>query len=582
MRRLLRRSGACAAVFATVASAAAAFAHGGGYDQPLAPGDPGPPLGPPWHPPHIVDPPATPGSNDPKVAITRWETWWAANKNAWLRLSERLAGDAPNTTPSKTPLSERAVKAAEKKDEALRARLAALFIEALSDKEFEVRTAAAVALGKTGDASASEPLRAAATKDPHKDVRDSAVLGLGLLGRPTDIPFLERMLYDREELPRRRAFAAFALGLIGGDDAAVSLLRFVDGPPEGRPVEDLHKRPELAASTFLAMGMTGGADVLPALRAAVTDGEHQEGVRAFAVISLGRMQDRKSLSLVQTVLVSERDPGMRRAAAVALGKIATAADASAVTALTSAMTGDKDPVTRHFATMSLGGIADPKIRALLREQFKKGAEGDASFAALALALQKDTESAPELRAALAKETDESAAGSLCIALGLLGDAPSGATIEKTLAGAKHLWLQGYAALSLGLVGATSSIPAIHARLGTEKDPRLRVNLAIALGLLRDPVARTYLVDTLRGADTFYERTSAVFALGALRCTAAVSDIEVVYRDTKEKDILRAFAVVALGEIADPSPVPKLSRFSIDGNYDATAKIDPLNEVLTIY
>jgi HEAT repeat protein len=579
MRRLLRRTGACGIV---VASAASALAHGGGYNEPGAPGDPGPPLGPPWHPPHIVDPAATPGSNDPKVSITRWETWWTANKDAWLRLPERLAGDAPNTTPSKTPLSERATKAAEKKDEALRARLAALFIEALSDKEFEVRTAAAVALGKTGDASASEPLRAAAKNDPHKDVRDSAVLGLGLLGRPTDIPFLEQVLFDRSELPRRRAFAAFALGLIGGDDAAVSLLRFVDGPPEGRPLEDLHKRPELAASTFLAMGLTGSADVLPVLRAAVADGGYEEGVRAFPLISLGRMKDRKALSLVQTVLVSERDPGMRRAAAVALGKIATAADASAVTALTSAMTGDKDPITRHFATMSLGGIVDSKIRVLLREQFRKGADAEKPFAALALAMQKDMEFAPELRAALEGETDESEAGSFCIALGLLGDAASSATIEKTLAGAKHLWLQGYAAISLGLVGATGSIPALHARLAQEKDPRLRVNLAIALGVLRDPGARKYLVDTLRGAETFYERTSAAFALGALRCTAAVSDIEMVYRDVKEKDILRAFAVVALGEIADPSPVPKLARFSIDGNYDATAKIDPLNEVLSIY
>jgi HEAT repeat protein len=579
MRRLLRRSGAWAFVFA---SAASALAHGGGYDAPGAPGDPGPPLGPPWHPPHIVEPPATPGSNDPKVAGTRWETWWAANKDAWLRLPERLAGAGPNTTPGVAAPSERAAKAADKREEALRARLAALFVEALSDKEFEVRTAAAIALGKTGDASGSEPLRLAATKDAHKDVRDSAVLGLGLLGRPTEIPFLERMLFDLSETPRRRAFAAFSLGLIGGDDAAVSLLRFVEGPPDGRPVDDLHKRHELAASTFLAMGLTGSADVLPALRAAAADREHEEGVRAFALISLGRMKDRGALSLVQTALVSERDPALRRAGAVALGMFAAPGDASAVDALVSAMTGDKDPITRHFATMSLGGLVDPKIRGLLREQFKKGGDVDAPFVALALAMQKDLEFAPELRAALAGETDESAAGSLCIALGLLGDAASAPTIETTLAGAKRIWLQGYAAISLGLVGATGSIKSLSARLDAERDPRLRINLAIALGLLRDPSAKKYLVDTLRGADTFFERSSAAFALGALRCTSAVSDIEVVYRDAKEKEILRAFAVVALGEIADVSPVRKLARFSIDGNYDATAKFDPLNEVLSIY
>jgi HEAT repeat protein len=232
--------------------------------------------------------------------------------------------------------------------------------------------------------------------------------------------------------------------------------------------------------------------------------------------------------------------------------------------------------------MSLGGIRDPKVRDVLREQFRRGGDVDAPFAAIALAMQRDLDFAPELRAALESQTDESAAGGLCIALGLLGDAASAPTLEKTLARAKRIWLQGYAAISLGLVGATGSIKTIKDRMRTEPDPRLRINLAIALGLLRDPGARTYLVEKLRAAELFAERTSAAFALGALRYPSAAADIEVVYRDPKEKEILRAFAVVALGEIADVSPVRKLARFSIDGNYDANARFDPVNEVLSIY
>lgn len=581
MRGFVRGFGAA---FVVAAIAASARAHGGTYNPAAPPADPGPPLGPPWHPPHIKDaePELTPGGGDPKVAVTRWETWWASNKEAYLRLAERFAGDAPGATPSARPPSERAAAAAVRRDEALRRRLAGVFIEAMKDPSLEVRTAAAIALGKTGDADASAPLRIAAKCDPEKDVRDSAVLGLGLLGRPGEIPFLEAVLFDRAEVPRRRAFAAFSLGLVGGEDAAVSLLRFVEERSGPRAPESLRKRPELAASVFVAMGLTGAQGVLPALRAAAADADFDENVRSFAFISLGRMKDRASMQAAVTTLVSERDPALRRAAAVALGRIAASSDTGAVAALVGAVRDDRDPLVRHFAATALGGIAGPKVRETLRDLFEKADDAERPFAALAVGLQRDADFAPKLRAALGAAKDESEAGSLCIALGLLGDAASAGAIEQTLDGARKIWLKGYAALSLGMIGSTSSIGGLRRRLEAEKDPRLRVNLAVALGMLHDPRSKTYLVDKLRAADTFYERGSAALALGALRCTGAALDLEAVYRDPKETEILRAFSLVALGEIADPSPLPKLTRFSIDGNYDGAAQVDPLNEVLSIY
>jgi HEAT repeat protein len=69
------------------------------------------------------------------------------------------------------------------------------------------------------------------------------------------------------------------------------------------------------------------------------------------------------------------------------------------------------------------------------------------------------------------------------------------------------------------------------------------------------------------------------ALGVLRMNEAVPDIASVWRDKEEQDLVRAFAVVSLGLIADPAPVPKLARFAIDNNYTVT--VSPLNEVLSI-
>src|SRR5690349_10135237 len=103
--------------------AATAFAHGGSYGPPAGGGgsnDPGPPLGPPWHGPKFHPPEETPGNGDPKGSVTRWETWWAGNKDAYLRLAERLAADTPGATPSARAASEREKAATGKREAALR------------------------------------------------------------------------------------------------------------------------------------------------------------------------------------------------------------------------------------------------------------------------------------------------------------------------------------------------------------------------------------------------------------------------------------------------------------------------------
>ena len=83
-----------------------------------------------------------------------------------------------------------------------------------------------------------------------------------------------------------------------------------------------------------------------------------------------------------------------------------------------------------------------------------------------------------------------------------------------------------------------------------------------------------------GAPGFaYERGAAAMSMGVLRINEALPHLIAVYRGKDEQDMVRAFAVVALGVLADPSPTPKLSRFAIDNNYSIA--IDPLGEVLSI-
>jgi HEAT repeat protein len=538
-----------------MAAASTAVAHGGAYRGAPKPTSAGA---------------VPPGTADRGGALSTWETWWSANKEFHLRLHERMRDDGAAITPRAGDGPENAAELRRNQDTLTREEMILVFLEAMKDDSFEVRTAAAIALGKMGDTGASTVLRAAAEKDTHKDVRDSAVLALGMLGLEENVPYLLSILSDRTENTRFRSFAAFGLGMTGGEDTAALLLRVANGRKK--------LQGPLAASIYVALGLTGSESVLPTLRDAAAD-HADDNVRAFAVLSLGRMRDVGSLDAVTRFLGREKKENMRRSAAITLGKIATSDDAEVVQKLERALE-DSDPMVRHFSAVALGEISDAAIRERLRKRLPKAMKEDRPFYALALALAGSTDSAPLVRAAMRAETNENLKSGYCIALGIMGDAEAIPQLTKLAQERGDIWLPGYAALALGMIGSRESAEMLRGRLKTENDPRLRMNLAVALGLLHDPAARDHLIETVRGTKgTIYERASAAMALGVLRINSAAPDLLAVYRNKKEQDLVRAMTIVALGVLADPSEIPKLARFSIDNNYGV--RVDPLNEVLSI-
>jgi HEAT repeat protein len=488
-------------------------------------------------------------------------------------------GDGAKTAESgdgsKPPEDPSAVRAAQ--DALVRESVIPFLLDALKDPSFEVRTAAAVALGKAGDPAALEPLRKSFQTDEHNDVRDAAILGVGLLGKEEAVPYLEMVLADDRLSTRHRSFAAFSLGLIGGKRAAKVLVDAVTLDDGLRHRED---SPYLA-SIFLGMGFCGDASVLPTLRRAAKDRGYDEQVRAFIWLALGRAKDKDSVPLFVEALAQPQERiALQRAAAVALGRAGDAKDTSATGALFDAMKGSKDPLVRHYAAVSLGGFADDRLRAELRKHFAKCETGDRPFTALALGVAQDDEAAPLLRQALAEERNENVQGAYAIALGMLSDFAARSVLEEQVKNRGRIWAQGYCALAIGMARITDSAPVLRKELEATRDPRLRANLAVGLGLLHDAKAREWFFETLRSDGTLYERGGAAMALGLLRINEAVPLLVAVWRDKKEKDLMRAYAVVALGILADPSDPPKLARFSIDSDYSLSN--DPLNEVMTIY
>ncbi len=556
-------------VLSILAIPAMALAHGGNYRAP---------------PESAGGPSGGTDRGDRAVSVTRWETWWAKNKEYYLRLSRDLGPTAPVTHDDSVSRAsreeilrryeERLRKEARR---ALSARQVPLFLRALRDESAEVRSSAAIAIGRSGNSRASEALRAAAEKDRDPMVRESALLGLGLLGRTQDVFLLDEHLSDSRAPSRRRSFAALSLGLIGGEEARAMLMRFLIrtvhlGKERGRAAN------EVAASAVVALGMVGGDEASAFLRKALASDRYASGLRPYVILSLGRLKERDVLPQLVTLLASTAPESVRRASAVAVGKIARPTDTGAMDALLGTVEGDRDEVTRHFAAVALGGIDSEETRAQLWRMLDKGATRTRPFAALALARLGATGAAPTLRRMLAETRNDSLRSGLCISLGLLKDKESLPLLEALVAGRTGAWTKGYAALAIGMIGERRSALVLRNVLDDTDDPRLVTNIAIALGILGDRWVEDYLE---RRVSQRLSATTAPVAgvIGLLRLEGSVGALRRLFDSPASTDTHRAYAIVALGMIVDKDEIPRLSGLSI--GHDYSLSLDPLNEVLTI-
>lgn len=147
--------------------------------------------------------------------------------------------------------------------------------EALADADACVRRLAAPLLGRIHDRSALQAMLAALAA-PEATVREMGALALGFASDTTSVAPLERRLRD-DASPRVRATVAWALGEI--------------------------ERPESARVLIDALRDT---DAL---------------VRQSAAHALGEIENAIAIPALTELLKSDRDPEVRRAAAVALGEI---------------------------------------------------------------------------------------------------------------------------------------------------------------------------------------------------------------------------------------------------------------------
>lgn len=243
----------------------------------------------------------------------------------------------------------------------------------------------------------------------------------------------------------------------------------------------------------------------------------------------GRLRIREGLK--------DQHPGVRFAAAMALGKLK---DKAALPALRS-LTSDPDANVRIAAYFALEqcGLSSTEYRTAWRDCLRKHENPEVRRnAVLALGQLNDTSTIPILRAAANGDSDEGVRTQALEGLALLGDKDAVSRFTFEAFGGVG-YRQPFALITLGQVPDDRVVPTLRSRLASS--PYLEARLAAARGL---------------GAKGWADGLE--LAMRSLDWNKPDRNLP---EDRPENQIMRvrSMAAMALGEIGDPKALEKLKK-----------------------
>jgi hypothetical protein len=407
---------------------------------------------------------------------------------------------------------------------------------------------------------------------------------------------------------KMRGLAALALGLLDASSSVPILLQQARSATTPR---------EVAASCVLALGLhaSRALQVAQELLAMLRDPQLDREVKAQIPIAMQRLPAQAARPLLTQLVKMLQNPKnsneLRRSLAISLGNLATVEDTEVISALQRALKEDRDIMVHHFACIALGRISEQQeplatsealaaykeiAGQLLRELRFPRERGAQAFAGLAIGLFLRGPDVAEmqwskrqkigdlllqkLRETFDQAADPSTRGALAIGLGLAGDAQAPPLLRRALRSTKNPPLQGHLALGLGLLGDRSALeelrPLVHRKGMTQE---YRLDVVRALALLRDRESPEMLVQLLTEARDLPGAAAAAKGLGLVGDRQAAAPLLELVQRPREQDVRRAFGVVALGLLAEKTPVPWNYVYAVDGNYTIVHR--PLEEVLSI-
>ncbi len=489
-----------------------------------------------------------------------WETWWNYNREYYL--AQRSRG---------TPVTGlRALDDRQQRKEMREGRLIDLLLTAIEDKDHGVRNAAAVGLGKFGVA---QGVRDALERHVHRppedwpDVREAAIYGTGLLALAENRRFLATLARQGERDAKERDLALLGLMMDDTKESADLLVKFAtDGQDRARFAVHLLGFVSAPGYDDFLWSMVGGGG----------------GEGALAVTALGRRGARDYREpLFRLLHARNRDAGVTRSVPIALGLMLKPDDEADLKRLARFVRDSRgDPIAQNFAVMALGQVGGEVAVELLRDLTGAfGDEEDRAFVYLALGLcgARSAAAREVLLSEYERAETDTEQGVLALACGI---ARVDAAVEITVKAIEKPHLRdttglgargrfaGWAALALGFHGDARGLPAARHVLAERNDAFVQEQAAIAISLLQRSAAVPELMAILEEAGTMHAKAAVVTALAVLPepSTEAVDALVKVYRDDSIPNNVRSMAIVALGALADPRPVPVSALLVRNYNY----------------
>jgi HEAT repeat protein len=554
MEKPVMRTLACALVLATLVSSLSAQSSGRS-NVPGSGGLPRPGMGPGQ------------GPTDPFLAED-WHYWWFLNQEATLRLREKLHG-----APDFLRIT---------RDD--RARAKAVLQELLRDKNAGLRSAAIIALAKSGDADVLELVQRG-LKDPVESVRRETVLALGVLGVPDSLLTLRELLTSSSG-QEMRLNAGVAMGLIGGPQARALLRSLL--------IPERYARLDASAQSGLALGAglsadreLGGAVLELALRGRSIS----NFARAYLVLALGRIADPAHKQILIELLDDDKSH-VRQAAALALSSMLKGSgDSDAIEGLQQKLqprgkSGEGQSVLRNFLSIALGQIGGPQAASVLHQELVGHASqgrrvvgllrsplsevSAQPFTALALTLTGHQNPAIQrlIRQRFLKEGSRKVQAAFALALGLYGDSTAVAELRKELHKSRDAFLRTYLALAVGLLEDQGASHLLATILTKDNDRELLVHSAIGLALMGETqLAQETITKRLRKRGSQEVQQSLLYGLALVGDYTAVEPVFQTLKDSRATDEVRRYAAIALGDFLERAWLRDLARLTTDFNYN---------------
>jgi HEAT repeat protein len=557
------------------------------------------------------------------VAFSRtWQTWWEFNKEPYLK--SRIKGiTLPVTGSDDFYLGQRRgtqltdVLQATKKDR--QERIVPALVKMLEqDRNRDIQSASVIALGKVGIDGVGIQLEKVISERISRDdqeVRESAVLALGIIGSRETFPILADILIDgkaarklaeREKVRKRtRAYAAYGLGL---------LARRVGDPALSQQVHDLlwqTLQDKTIKDRDLRTAIVNGLGVMRSDTMRSSDkrlawqaveelldwfsqdlGATDESVQAHAAVAIGRLLGRGDSSLhrrCKEVFAKTLNAKKRRgnsvlqSSAIALGMLtmpeeANSNEAAYNEALRYNWQKGVDQTARQLSVVSLGRIGGKANKEWLAKAYTRGNKSsERPWLALSLGLLTEPAAAkgkPDeligdmlLEDLLSASTDDSRSA-LAIAVGLNGHPEAAPKMLRMLRDHEgDSRTAGYLCIGLGLLrddGATQMLTEVMLR--STRRPFLLQQAAVGLGCLGDRHANDRLLQLIQETDSVAVLAAIASAISRIGDRRAISTLIKLSEDRSMSKLARAFVAAALGGVGDKDELPWNVPLSVDTNY----------------